>query len=53
MPPAFAFAHGEYIAGGLLELESSRFSIGDVPLLALSYRVQSRGADVIGQWDFM
>ena len=52
LPFAFAFARGEYIVGGLLELVSSCFSIGDVLLFVLSCRVQRRGADVIGRWNF-
>ena len=36
LPFACAFALGEYIAGGLLELESTCFSIGYVLLFALS-----------------
>ena len=50
---AFSFALREYLAGGLIELESSCFPVGDVLLLSLSCRVQSRGANDIGRWDLV
>ena len=54
LPFAFGFALGECTSRGLLEWESSCFSIRNVLSFALFYRLQSRAADYdTGRWGFM